>query len=118
MQHKEVDDVIALSLPVGYDPTMEGLINDLNRLAVEKTITQYDGPGPGAIMIQGIEWMFTQEPDAIDRFQPAGHCASCQAGNDQLRAYLKEFPDGWLALGNIRYVEVWLELGDEEDDIP
>ena len=117
MKHKEVDDVIALSLPVGITPTDVGLVNDLNRLAVEKTITQYDGPGPGAILVQGIEWLFTQKPDAVDEFQPAKHCPSCQAGNDQLRAYLKEHPDGWLALGNIRYVEVWLEAGDE-DDIP
>lgn len=111
MRRVDIDDVLALSLPPGVDPLAEGLTARLNQLAVEQMTMQYDNL-PSAVLIRGIDWFFTQSPDDVEAFQSSDHCATCRAGNDQIMARLKEFPDTWMALGNLHYTELWREDDD------
>ena len=54
-----------------------------------------------------IEWLITSDWQDVERSQPAHDCPTCRAGNDQAIAFLKEHPDQRLALGNLRYWELW-----------
>jgi hypothetical protein len=79
----------------------------LDRLAQRSAMGQYKKQRPKALVMDKIEWLITDDWEEVERFQPAHDCATCRAGNDQAVAYLKEHPDRWLALGNMKYWEVW-----------
>jgi hypothetical protein len=115
VRQNDVDDVIALSLPAGVEPTDVGLVRKLNQLTVNQTVAQYTDEVPTAILVRSIEWLYTQDPDEVERFQPSDHCVKCRAGNDQMIAFLKEYPGQWVALGSVRYTEMWAEADDFND---
>lgn len=79
----------------------------LERLAQSNVMNQYKGRRPRAILMDKISWLITDDWEEVERFQPAHDCPTCRAGNDQAIAFLKEHPDRWLALGNLKYWEVW-----------
>ena len=58
-------------------------------------------------MFMETHWKITSDWREVEQFQPAHDCTTCRAGNDQAMAFLKEFPDRRLAVGNLTYIEVW-----------
>jgi hypothetical protein len=58
-------------------------------------------------VLDPIDWLITSDWRDVEAHQPAHQCPTCIAGNDQAMAFLKEHPTERLALGNMRYWEVW-----------
>lgn len=108
MKHKTVTDVFACAIPVGMDhddPSVPAYLTVLARHLTEK---QYGAPFlPLELRFEPVEWLITNDADKADAFQPSHDCPTCQAGADQMRAFLVEHPDRWIALGNLTYTEVW-----------
>jgi len=78
----------------------------LHQLAMEQIMGQYGGEQP-RIELQPIDWLVTQDPDEIERHQPAHDCDECKAGNQRAQNYLRMNPGAWLWLGNLFYTEIW-----------
>jgi hypothetical protein len=110
---ERIQDVIALAVPDGWDPddpeARPRLVELLDRLAEQTAAAQYTDPAwrPRALAFEPTEWLITQRPDEVERFQPAHDCEVCRAGNDRAREFLAEHPETWVALGNLTYTEVW-----------
>jgi hypothetical protein len=81
----------------------------LRELAMEQIMAQYRGQHPPIIELQPIEWLVTQDPEDVERHQPAHDCADCKAGNERAQRYLRMNPGAWLWLGNLFYTEIWDE---------
>jgi hypothetical protein len=62
---------------------------------------------PQAVLLDRTDWLITNQPDEVERFQPAHGCARCRAGKDQARAFLAEHLHRYVALANLTYREVW-----------
>lgn len=100
-----IEDYIIIAVPVDAvvdDQLLEALTIEAQR----QILSQYDNP-PRAVVIEPIDWLITSSADEVERHQPAHKCVACLAGNDRARAFLTEFPDRCLALGNLRYTEIW-----------
>lgn len=91
------------------DPQDPTVARTLLTMAVGLAWEQYKREKPAALRFDPVDWLITRDADEADAFQPAHDCAACQAGADQMRAYLAEHPDRWVVLGNLHYVEVWAE---------
>jgi hypothetical protein len=102
-----ITDFIVLGVPEGATLESEGTCDALEHLAMQTVIDQYKGRRPKAIMFMETHWKITSDWREVEQFQPAHDCPTCRAGNDQAMAFLKEFPDRRLALGNLTYIEVW-----------
>lgn len=100
-----IEDVVAIVIPEGVDDLPE---ERLNALAYWQLMGQYAGGGrPRTLLVESMEWLVTGDWEDVERFQPAHDCAACRAGNDQAVAFLKEHPDRRIAMGNLKYWEVW-----------
>lgn len=102
-----IDDFIVLGVP---DDAMldDPKVMDKLEAAVNVTVAnQYKGRPPRALLFRETQWLITSDWHDIEAFQPAHDCAACRAGNDQAIAFLKEFPNKRLAVGNIHYTEIW-----------
>jgi hypothetical protein len=66
-----------------------------------------EGQGPAMIQFDPIEWKLTRDPAEVEAFQPAHDCEQCREGNEKAKRFLEEYPDRWVLLGNIHYVEMW-----------
>lgn len=106
MRVEPILDYIALAVPEGIALEDPRLLDLLNTQAERTILAQYRRP-PRALAIEPIDWLITSKPEDVERHQPAHDCATCRAGNDQARAFLAEHPDRFVALGNLRYTEVW-----------
>jgi hypothetical protein len=100
-------DFIILGLPDDADLDDPEVIKKLDAMAHRSVMGQYKRGMPKAVLLEAIEWWMTSDWRDVEARQPDHDCPSCRAGNDQAIAYLKEHPTKRLALGNLRYVEVW-----------
>lgn len=105
MRVEPIQDYVVLVVPPDAKLD-EQTIDRLTAQAQVQIFAQYR-TRPRALVIEPIDWLITSDPAEVERHQPDHDCAACRAGNDQARAYLTEHPDGRLALGNLRYTEVW-----------
>ena len=101
-----IQDYIILAVPPEVDLSDPGVAERLRDKAEAQIIHQYRRP-PKALVIDAIDWLITNDWREVEINQPAHDCPTCRAGNDQAVAFLKEHPDRQLALGNLRYWEVW-----------
>ena len=102
------DDVIDDFIVLGVPDNVEVIDKEALDIMAERTVaSQYKGRRPRALLFTATEWLITSDWREVEAFQPAHDCAACRAGNDQAIAFLKEFPERKLALGNLHYVEVW-----------
>jgi hypothetical protein len=106
-EREPIQDFIVLTFPPDLDPDEPEVREYLDRLAEYQTMAQYKGRKPRALVMDRTEWVVTGDWREVERIQPAHDCTVCRAANDQAMAYLKEHPDKRLALGNLRYWEVW-----------
>lgn len=104
---EKIYDFIILSVPDDADLTRPGVRDALDRLAHKNVMSQYKKRMPRAVLLEAIQWWITSDWRDVEARQPDHDCASCRSGNDQAIAFLKEHPEKRLALGNIKYVEVW-----------
>jgi hypothetical protein len=103
-----IDDYIGLALSTETDPDNPKLIAWLDAQAERKIVEQYRRMGgPVTLKIEPAKWLVTRDPVEVERFQPAHDCVQCRAANDQMVAFLREHPERWMALGNLRYTEYW-----------
>jgi hypothetical protein len=102
-----IQDFIVLTVPPGVDPDDPEVRKKLEDQVSLNVMGQYKGKRPRALAMDPVEWLITSDWEDVERFQPAHDCAACRAGNDQAIAFLKEHPDKRLALGNLRYWEIW-----------
>lgn len=102
-----IDDFIVLGVPAGTSLDDPGIREKLDSMSERCIVAQYRRRRPKALLLRESEWLITSDWRDVERFQPAHDCAQCRAGNDQAIAYLREFPEKRLALGNLHYVEVW-----------
>jgi hypothetical protein len=103
-------DFIVLGVSPDVDLDTPEIREALNRLAQRSVMGQYAAKGsrpPKALVMDPIEWTLTSDWRDVEKMQPGDSCPTCIAGNDQAVAFLKEHPDRRLALGNMRYWEVW-----------
>lgn len=107
VEREPILDYIVLSIPADIDPDHPDVQATLDDQAQFQVLNQYRKARPKAIVIDPIEWLITSDWRDVEAHQPAHDCATCRAGNDQAVAFLKEHPDRRLALGNMRYFEVW-----------
>lgn len=108
MKELTVEDVFACSIPDDMAPDDPVVKSYLTIQARAATWRQYGAPAiPLDIRFEPIEWLVTNNADEADAFQPSHDCVTCQAAADQIRAFLAEHPDRWIALGNLTYIEVW-----------
>jgi hypothetical protein len=56
-------------------------------------------------ILHHAEWTITSDPDEVRTFGLMHDCATCRAGVDQALAYLRENPDGEVAVGQLWWVE-------------
>ena len=107
---EQIQDVFAMVVPETFDPAQPEdrarLVAKLGPLAESYVARQYQ-KAPRALLFEKIDWLITQDPADVEKFQPAHDCAACRAGNDQSLAFLRENPGRWVALGNLTYTEVW-----------
>jgi hypothetical protein len=114
---KRIQDVIAMAVPDGWDPAdaddRARLVEVLDQFAEQTAAAQYTDLSPSrrpiALAFEPTEWLITQRPDEVERFQPAHDCEVCRAGNGRAREFLAEHPETWVALGNLTYTEVWAQ---------
>ena len=105
MRVEPIEDYVVLAVPA--DTVVdEQMLAGLTAKAQAQILGQYRKP-PRALLVEPIDWLITSDPAEVERHQPAHDCAACRAGNDRARAFLAEFPDRRVALGNLRYTEVW-----------
>jgi hypothetical protein len=98
---------MVLTMPPDVDPGDPEVHRHLFRMAEAHIVGQY-AKAPRALFIEPIHWLITSDWREVEAFQPDHYdCETCRAGNDQAIAFLKEHPEGRLALGNLRYTEVW-----------
>jgi hypothetical protein len=103
-----IKDFIILGINPEVDPTDPQVEASLERLMNRAVMAQYQGPSkPRALVVLRAEWFFTSDPEEVAKIQPGDGCATCIAGNDQARAFLREHPERKLALCNVEYQEVW-----------
>ena len=109
MIEETVEDVIALAVPEDIDPLLEpGFVVSLQPQVEKSVWAQFSSfDKPQAIRFETIDWLLTQDVTDVEAFQPAHDCVTCRAANDQMLAFLREHPTRWVAMGNIRYTEVW-----------
>jgi hypothetical protein len=103
---KPIEDYIIFKVTPGTDPDQPEQRAWMNRMAEAQVMGQYKRP-PRTILMDPVDWLVTSDWREVERFQPAHDCAECQAGNEGAIAFLKEHPDERLALGNLRYWEIW-----------
>lgn len=105
------DDAFCCAVPeeLHPDPTNWHVIRPrLEALARHWVRRQWtDVPGPVAIEFAASDWLVTDDPADVDKFQPAHDCAACLAGNDQAKAFLAEYPGRFVAMANLHYTEYW-----------
>lgn len=104
MKEVTVEDVFACSIPDDVAPDDPAVKSYVTIMAQRSTLAQYSGDV--VLRFEPVEWLITNNPDEAAAFS-AHDCPTCQAGADQIRAFLNEHPDRWIALGNLTYVEVW-----------
>jgi hypothetical protein len=100
-------DYVVLGVPEGATLEDDEVADTLEQVAMRTVIAQYEGRHPRALLFLETHWIITSDWREVERFQPAHQCPTCIAGNDQAQAFLKEFPEKRLALGNLTYIEVW-----------
>lgn len=114
---REIKDVVCLKVPgrwhddavkhaAGEDTPQ--FMDELINIARNTIMAQYVG-NPKIMSLVNIttEWLITSDLAEIEDFQPGDGCPACIAGNDQARAFLREHPDRYVALGNLVYTEIW-----------
>lgn len=106
MREVTIHDVFACAIPSDRRPLDPEVTAYMTDLAHQVTRDQYFDRDI-VLRFEPIEWLITNDADEADAFQPVHDCPTCQAGADQMRAFLNELPDRWIALGNLTYVEVW-----------
>jgi hypothetical protein len=109
MREVLIEDVFAVTLPPDMDPHDPDVRRRLTLVAKSLTWDQYLIARPEALRFWPINWLITNDADEADAFQPAHDCPTCRAGADQMRAFLRANPGRYVVLGNLRYVEVWLD---------
>src|SRR3982751_4389792 len=100
-------DFIILGVPDDASLDNPDTVAALDRLAHRNVMGQYKKRAPRAVIMEPPQWWITSDWHDVEKRQPDHDCASCRAGNDQAIAYLKEFPGKRLALGNLKYIELW-----------
>jgi hypothetical protein len=94
-----------MAIPEGFEATEKAMQN-LERQAWGSVFAQW-GPHERVVLEErSIEWLITDDPAEVDRFQPVHDCEQCRSGNVQAREYLASNPGGTVAMANIHYVEV------------
>lgn len=106
---EEYTDVVALKMPLDIDPERDSYLDWLNTVAERSVWIQWNGvkDRPDAIIVDRIDWLVTSSIEDVEKFQPAHDCPTCLAANDQMIAYLREFPGNYIAMGNMTYREEW-----------
>ena len=99
-------DFIILKVPTHVDVGDPDQQVQMEMRAQYQVMNQYQHK-PKAVLLDPIEWLVTSDWHDVEDFQPAHQCPTCLAANDQAIAFLKEHPDERLALGNLRYREIW-----------
>ena len=98
-------------VPETVDPgsgiPMELLIPTMDVWARKTVWSQYDNCPPQGLFFRDIDWLVTKDPAQVETFQPAHDCETCRDGNKKAHAFLSEFPNRYIAMGNIEYVEYW-----------
>jgi hypothetical protein len=107
MNGEPIDDYIVISVPPNIDPEDPGFHARMENITSYQIMAQYKGQRPRALVMDPVEWTVTSDWRDVEQVQPTHDCPTCRAGQDQAIAYLKEHPEGRLALGNMRYWEVW-----------
>ena len=109
IEHEILDYFIAV-WPEDVPITDPDTLNQLMATAIKYVWAQYVRP-PADIRFEAVSWLFTDDPDEIERCQPAHECSQCRDGNLQAQEYLRENPGRTLALADLKYVEVWPDAG-------
>jgi hypothetical protein len=111
MRRRLIDDYFVALVPEGTDvadpDVYPALLARMEREAVRATMAQYRGPRPKALLLDPIEWLVTDDPDEVERFQPAHDCEQCRAGNAAASEFLTANPGRFVACANLHYSEVW-----------
>ena len=112
MTTKEIQDYFIAVWPEGVPVDDPVTLNNLMALAVQKVYDQYTGDAPPVtkpldVRITAIAWLFTSDPEEVERSQPAHDCEECKAGNRRAQEYLRANPGRTLALADMTYVEEW-----------
>jgi hypothetical protein len=114
-QVRVVLDTIALTIPnqlndLSGEATREVALAELNEQTISWVWRQYRGRArPLAIEKYSVDWLLSDSLEDVDGFKLAHDCAECRAGVAKARAWLAEHPGRHVALGNVRYTEVWVE---------
>jgi hypothetical protein len=110
METRVIEDYFVAIVPVGINvndvESYSRLIKTMKGEAYRAIMEQYKQP-PRALIVAPIEWLVTNSPKEVERFQPIHDCNECRAGNLRARQYLTANPDRFLACANLRYTEVW-----------
>lgn len=106
MRVEPIEDYIAMVVPEDVGEIDDRVLERLTDQAQRTILAQYRQP-PRALLIEPVDWLITSSADEVERHQPAHDCVACRAGNDQARAFLAEHPDRRIAVGNLRYTEIW-----------
>lgn len=107
MSTDPVQDYIAIRVPSDTILNPETFIK-LNGIAKKLILEQFKGPSfPKAIHLLKTTWLVTSNWEEALGFQPDDGCPSCIAANEQMVAYLKQYPDRTIVLGNLSYNVFW-----------
>lgn len=107
-----VQDVYCAVVPAALRGRPEPeVIAAMNESLLIETARQYLGTIGKLMRLEDLhaDFLITDDPADVERFQPAHDCAHCRAGNDQAMAHLREHPDQPIGLANISYTEVWVD---------
>ena len=102
----EIQDYFIAVWPEGVPVDDPDTLNSLMATAIEYVWKQYLRP-PKDIRFEKVAWLFTDDADEVERTQPAHDCSQCRDGNRQAQEYLRDNPGRLLALGDLKYVEIW-----------
>lgn len=110
MREVHIDDVFAALVPEGADYTTDEVKDRLSVMVHDQVWHQWPREErPVEVQFEKIDWLVTQDPADVERFQPAHDCEACRQGNARIRTFLIENPGRWVVLGNMHYVEIWAE---------
>lgn len=73
------------------------------------TYTDEGRPAPGKIEAQPTEWVVSNSLETFEDMAEVDKDPRWQASVDQLQAYMREHPGEFVAVGIVRYTEIWDE---------
>lgn len=107
MSDNPIQDYIVIKVPSDTILNPESILK-FNSMAKRCIVDQYKKPPyPSLILMHDTEWLMPKDWEEVIVFQPHHQCPTCLAANDQAVAYLKEFPEKKLILGNLSYSVFW-----------